>query len=60
MVALAPDHADLWREMGMLHTRLNQIPAAIAALEECLLRGVSEPIRYQTSALLQKLRSRLH
>ena len=60
MVALAPDHAELWREMGMLHTRLNQIPKAIAALEECLLLGVSEPIRYQTSALLQKLRSRLH
>ena len=60
MVALAPNHSELWREVGMLHARLNQIPAAIAALEECLRHGGSETARYQTSVLLQELRGRLH
>ena len=60
MVALAPNSPELWREVGVLHARLNQIPAAIAALEECLRHGGSESARYQTSALLQELRGRLH
>ena len=60
MVALAPNDAALWREMGILHARLHQLPAAISALEECMSHESSEKTRYQTSALLQELRSRLH
>ncbi len=59
MVLLAPDDGALWREVGVLHARLDQIPAAVAALEECLRHGGSEQARYQTSALLQELRGRL-
>ena len=60
MVALAPGDPSLWREVGVLHARLDQIPAAVAALEECLRRGGPDEARYQTSALLQELRGRLH
>ena len=60
MVALAPNDAALWREVGALHARLDQIPAAVAALEECLRHSDTEQARYQASALLQELRSRLH
>ena len=60
MVALAPDDTTLWLEIGVLRTRLNQIPEAITALEECLRHSGSEQTRYQTSALLQELRGRLH
>lgn len=59
MVALAPRDATLWREVGILHARLDQIPAAVAALEECLRHDASDQARYRTSALLQELRGRL-
>ena len=60
MVALDPKNGDLWREVGILHTRLNQVPAAIAALEECLRHEISEETIYQATVLLQELRGRLH
>jgi len=60
MVALAPNDPVLWREVGALNARLDQIPAAVAALEECLRHSGTEQSRYQASALLQELRSRLH
>lgn len=59
MVLLAPDDPALWREVGVLHARLDQIPDAVAALEECLRHGGTEQARYSTSALLQELRGRL-
>ena len=55
MAALAPDDAALWREIGVLHTRLGQTPAAVAALEECLRHEGPEQLRYSASALLQEL-----
>ena len=60
MVALAPNDPALWCEFGVLHARLDQIPAAIAALEESLRHSGSEQTRYQASALLQELRRQLH
>ena len=60
MVALAPDDGVLWREVGTLHARLDQVPAAVAALEECLRHRTSEQNLYEAAALLQELRSRLH
>ncbi|MDD9877678.1 MAG: transglutaminase-like domain-containing protein [Magnetovibrio sp.] len=59
MVMIAPMEAALWREQGMLHARLDQIPAAVAALEESLRRGRDDEARYKTSAFLQELRRRL-
>ncbi len=60
MVALAPNDAMLWHEVGVLHAHLHQAPEAIAALEECLRHSGSEKARYQASVLLQELRGRLH
>ncbi len=60
MVALAPSDSLLWYEAGILNSRLDQVQAAIHALENCLKHGSTEQARYKTSALLQKLRGRLH
>ena len=60
MVALAPSNSRLWYETGVLNSRLDQIQAAINALENCLKYGSTGQAQYKTSALLQQLRSRLH
>ena len=60
MVALAPSDSLLWYEAGILNSRLDQVQAAINALENCLKHGSNEQAQYKTSALLQKLRGRLH
>ncbi len=60
MVALAPSDSLLWYEVGILNSRLDQVQAAIHALENCLKYGSTEQAQYKTSALLQKLRGRLH
>jgi regulator of sirC expression with transglutaminase-like and TPR domain len=56
----APSEALLWREAGMLHLRLDDIPAAIASLEQFVARTGNSGARHRTTALLQELRSRLH
>ena len=59
MLLFAPERAALWREAGLLHARLDNVPAAVAALEEYLRHGSGDPARYRTSVLLQELRGRL-
>lgn len=56
---IAPGESSLWREAGLLNARLDRIPDAVTALEEYLRRDASEAARYNTSVLLQELRSRL-
>ena len=58
MLLFTPDNATLWREAGMLHVHLEQIPQAIKALEEYLRLDTSSSNRYRATALLQDLRSR--
>ncbi len=59
MLLFAPGRAALWREAGLLHARLDNVPAAVAALEEYLRHSTGDPARYRTSVLLQELRGRL-
>ena len=59
MLLVAPDRPELWREHGVLQARLDEVPAAIASLEESLRHGGPDPDRYETSALIQELRQRL-
>lgn len=60
LLLLAPDSATLWREAGLIHAKLENIKAAIAALEEYLRRDNDGPARERTSQLLLELRGRLH
>ncbi len=55
----APDDVALWREAGLLNARLDNVAAAVSALEEYMRRGDSEQARYSTSIVLQQLRGRL-
>lgn len=58
-LAIDPDSANLWREAGLLNARLDDVPAAVAALEEYLRRGGGDAQRQRATALLQELRGRL-
>jgi len=60
MLMLAPDLAELWREAGLLHTRLGNLRAAAAALEQFVLRARDGMARHQAAALLQQVRSKLN
>src|SRR5271166_3562380 len=60
MLMLAPDLAELWREVGLLHARLGNIRSAAAALEQVILRSPDGTTRHQAAALLQQLRTKLN
>jgi regulator of sirC expression with transglutaminase-like and TPR domain len=60
MQMLASDLAELWREAGILHTRLGNMRAAAAALEQFVLRAPDGMARHQAAAMLQQLRSKLN
>lgn len=59
MLLFAPDSVLLWREAGMIHLRLDNLRAAIAALEQYVARAPNSPTRHRTSVLLQELHGRL-
>lgn len=56
---IAPEEPTLWRECGLLNARLDRIQAAVDALEEYLRLGAGDQARYNTTILLQELRTRL-
>lgn len=60
MALFAPGVPDLWREVGVINARLDNLRAAVAALEEFLRRGTEDPERHKAHALLQQLRGRLN
>ena len=60
MALFAPGVPDLWREVGILNARLDNLRAAVAALEEFLRRGSENPERHKARVLLQQLRGRLN
>src|SRR5215469_2198851 len=60
MLMLAPDLAELWREVGLLHAKLGNMRSASAALEQVVLRTSEGAARHQAAALLQQLRSKLN
>jgi regulator of sirC expression with transglutaminase-like and TPR domain len=60
MLMLAPDLAELWREVGLLHAKLGNMRSASAALEQVVLRASEGAARHHAAALLQQLRSKLN
>ena len=60
MALFAPQVPDLWREAGMINARLDNLMAAVAALEEYLKHDDIAANRREAQALLQKLRGRLN
>ncbi|MEQ8194025.1 MAG: tetratricopeptide repeat protein [Rhodospirillales bacterium] len=56
---IAPREAALWRELGHLHARLDNIGAAVNALETFMSLSEGSERRYRTSLVLQELRARL-
>ncbi len=55
----APDQPLLWREAGLMHMRLDHLPAAVAALEQYAARTGNSAARRRTVELLNHLRDRL-
>lgn len=60
MLTIAPEHGPLWREAGILHARLGNLGAAIAALERFLALGRDDRLLHEAALLLQHLKARLH
>jgi len=59
MLMVAPNEAELWREAGILHSRLDHIDEAINALKHFLDISDSDDNRYQAGQLLQQLYARM-
>jgi regulator of sirC expression with transglutaminase-like and TPR domain len=60
MLRFAPDAASLWREAGLMHQRLDEIGAAIEALERFLALAPDGPQSSRVRGLLEDLRQRLN
>lgn len=60
MLLFAPETPALWRESGVLHSRLGNVKDAVAAFEEYLRRETRDSGRYRVSMMLQELRARLN
>ena len=60
MLMLAPDLAELWHEAGLLHARLGNLRAAVAALGESVARAPDGLARHQAAATLQQLSAKLN
>ncbi|HEY9078628.1 tetratricopeptide repeat protein [Magnetovibrio sp.] len=58
-VLIAPDEAYLWRELALLHERLDQLLDATRALERFLQLPGGAAHRYTASQMLQTLRRRI-
>jgi len=59
MLLFAPGAAYLWRECGVLQSRLDRIPDAVTSLEEYIRLSGADEARYNATILLQELRGRL-
>lgn len=60
MLMISPDRAALWHEAGVLNAHLENLRAAVMALENVLGLEAGERERHQAAALLQQLRARLN
>ena len=60
LLLLAPAVPLLWREAGLMHMRLDNLSAAIAALEQFVSRTPNAQAKARTLALLAELKRRLH
>ncbi len=59
MLRIAPDHAGLWREAGLIHQRLGHVQAALRCLERFLDLAPQGEIAARARAAMAELRTRL-
>ena len=60
MVALAPNHGESWRELGLLRAQAGELRGGVEALERSLALPGDEGERHRTAILLQQLRSSMN
>tara|TARA_Y100001934_G_scaffold271326_1_gene357690 strand:- start:30 stop:866 length:837 start_codon:yes stop_codon:yes gene_type:complete len=60
MLLIAPEHAELWHEFGVLQTKLGNLGAAVLAYESAVERETRSSRRQQFAAILQQLQRRLN
>ena len=60
MLMVAPKHAPLWRESGLIHAKLGNLMAARAALLHFLEISDNEAQRHHAARLLQEIGQQLH
>jgi regulator of sirC expression with transglutaminase-like and TPR domain len=60
MLRLAPGHAVLWREAGLMNQRLGRITAALSCLERCLELDPDSSMARRVRQEVEELRQRLH
>lgn len=60
MLRLAPDHAALWREAGLMNQRLERINAALECLDRSLELEPRGEAANRIRAVVEELRHRLH
>jgi regulator of sirC expression with transglutaminase-like and TPR domain len=60
MLRLAPDHAALWREAGLMQHRLERIGAALASLDRALELEPEGEAAHRIRGLVDELRNRLN
>jgi len=60
MLLLAPEDAGLWHEAGVLHGSLDNLRAAVAALERAVALSAAGPQHESARSILAETRSRLN
>lgn len=60
MLTIAPGHAGLWREAGLIHAHLGNVRAAVGALERVMDLANDDTVLHEAAVLLQQLKSNLH
>ena len=60
MLRIAPDHAGLWREAGLMHQRLGHVQAALRCLQQFLELAPQGESAARARAAMEELRTRLN
>ncbi|MBV8455124.1 MAG: transglutaminase family protein [Acetobacteraceae bacterium] len=60
MLRIAPDHAMLWREAGLMHQRLDHVGAALRCFERFLTLIPQGELAQRIRTLIEELRGRLN
>jgi regulator of sirC expression with transglutaminase-like and TPR domain len=60
MLMFAPDEAELWRDIALLHAHLGHYDQAVDAIERFLPRAGNDRERHRMAALKQRLKAKRH
>ena len=60
MLLFAPRAMPLWREAGVIHARLGNLGAAIAAFETIVEQAETDAARFDAAAIVSRLKARLN